>query len=366
LSSLVVLILTALVQGGEACSCSEFDSLRHHMCHETELYAVKVRSMWIEIARTPSPPPADKTYQEQRKGFGSGDVRVYEMQIGAAIRHFGHPLEGFIEVESVFEDSLCGAVLETSDSDILVVGLTRHGRDNRPSITNCNVRLSWEAFKGTDMYQEAREGGILCTPDMFNKEETQDPRCPVAGMIYNECADHPSYCGLKPDPNARKGCNMACECPPDKPMTETDGSCVAEEDCAVHPSFIALLNQGLQEMYGVTLEDGGDMDCIDQDENCRHWTTSIEGVCQTDEYVKRSCERSCRTCEERPLTCSDVQRMLNRGRQGFGGMYVGCTSDGNFERRQCIGSICWCIKPDGNPLDNMAHGRDYTTACDDM
>eukprot|EP00116_Pleurobrachia_bachei_P012096 sb/3472358/ len=87
--------------------------------------------------------------------------------------------------------------------------------------------------------------------------------------------------------------------------------------CAVHPSFIALLNQGLQEMYGVTLEDGGDMDCIDQDENCRHWTSTIQGVCQTDEYVKRSCERSCRTCEEIPLTCSDVQRMLNRGRQGF-------------------------------------------------
>ena len=49
------------------------------------MYAVKVKSARIEIANTPSPPPAEATYEERRRGFGSGDVRVYEMQIGATI-----------------------------------------------------------------------------------------------------------------------------------------------------------------------------------------------------------------------------------------------------------------------------------------
>ena len=60
------------------------------------------------------------------------------------------------------------------------------------------------------MYYEAKEGEIRgCTPDMFNSNkeeevETQDPECPFEGMRYSECADHPSYCGLKRDPNMKK------------------------------------------------------------------------------------------------------------------------------------------------------------------
>ena len=115
---------------------------------------------------------------------------------------------------------------------------------------------------------------------------------------------------------------MACECPSNKPMLEVDGSCVAEDDCAVQPSFIALLNQNLQELAGVNLEDGGGVDCQDQDKNCRHWTETIEGVCRRNAYVKENCLRSCRLCEGSPLTCSDVERMLDEGRQGFGKLII--------------------------------------------